>query len=59
VKRYKSTTILGGGPSGKIVQCQSFSFKVLLISSINSLIRFNWGEIVTILLLRRLKIKIF
>jgi len=24
VKRYKSTTILGGGPPGKIVQCQSF-----------------------------------
>jgi hypothetical protein len=26
VKRYKSTTILGGGPPGKIVQCQSFCF---------------------------------
>jgi hypothetical protein len=25
VKRYKSTTILGGGPPGKIVQCQSFN----------------------------------
>ena len=24
MKRYKSTTILGGGPPGKIVQCQSF-----------------------------------
>jgi hypothetical protein len=28
VKRYKSTTILGGGPPGKIVQCQSFGFAV-------------------------------
>jgi hypothetical protein len=27
VKRYKSTTILGGGPPGKIVQCQSFVIK--------------------------------
>ena len=25
VKRYKSTKILGGGPPGKIVQCQSFN----------------------------------
>ena len=25
MKRYKSTTILGGGPPGKIVQCQSFN----------------------------------
>ena len=24
MKRYKSTTILVGGPAGKIVQCQSF-----------------------------------
>jgi hypothetical protein len=24
VKRYKSATILGGGPPGKIAQCQSF-----------------------------------
>ena len=24
MKRYKSTTILGGRPPGKIVQCQSF-----------------------------------
>ena len=27
MKRYKSTTILGGGPPGKIVQCQSFKTK--------------------------------
>lgn len=27
MKRYKSTTILGGGPPGKIVQCQSFKEK--------------------------------
>ena len=26
MKRYKSTTILEGTPSGKIVQCQSFNF---------------------------------
>ena len=25
MKRYKSTKILGGGPPGKIVQCQSFN----------------------------------
>jgi hypothetical protein len=25
VKRYKSATILGGGPPGKIVQCQSLA----------------------------------
>jgi hypothetical protein len=33
VKRYKSTTILGGGPPGKIVQCQSFDtwrWKILI-----------------------------
>ena len=28
MKRYKSTTILGGGPPGKIVQCQSFQNKI-------------------------------
>ena len=26
MKRYKSTTILGGRPPGKIVQCQSFKY---------------------------------
>lgn len=33
VKRYKSTTILGGGPPGKIVQCQSFMSTFNLISA--------------------------
>ena len=28
MKRYKSTKILGGGPPGKIVQCQSFDLKM-------------------------------
>ena len=32
VKRYKSTKILGGGPPGKIVQCQSFQTIIPLIS---------------------------
>ena len=27
MKRYKSATILRGGPLGKIVQCQSFFYK--------------------------------
>jgi hypothetical protein len=30
VKRYKSTTILGGGPPGKIVQCQSFNLNLFI-----------------------------
>jgi hypothetical protein len=34
VKRYKSTTILGGGPPGKIVQCQSFSIRSYDINEI-------------------------
>jgi hypothetical protein len=32
VKRYKSTTILGGGPPGKIVQCQSFKLPYFISS---------------------------
>ena len=35
MKRYKSTTILGGRPPGKIVQCQSFK-KDLFTTSILS-----------------------
>lgn len=42
MKRYKSATILGGGPPGKIVQCQSFlvfpKFFRIQISLKNSLL---------------------
>jgi hypothetical protein len=37
VKRYKSTTILGGGPPGKIVQCQSFNLNPFLVEDRSNL----------------------
>ena len=36
MKRYKSTTILGGGPPGKIVQCQSFKeneYRIIILNN--------------------------
>lgn len=36
MKRYKSTTILGGGPPGKIVQCQSFKIIIIIYKKINT-----------------------
>jgi hypothetical protein len=42
VKRYKSTTILGGGPPGKIVQCQSFQkFLLDLLSKKEAIVYFS------------------
>jgi hypothetical protein len=38
VKRYKSTTILGGGPPGKIVQCQSFRKNKFIIVTLENLL---------------------
>ena len=50
MKRYKSTTILGGGPPGKIVQCQSFSIKLTKIGvRINELLNIKVSDLTTLI----------
>ena len=45
MKRYKSTTILGGGPPGKIVQCQSFDILILLVKYLKNHTKEILGQI--------------